>query len=107
MVSAYHKWKYLAPDSMDTSDDGAYDFTIEVLDIFTLAKSALIKRTADQTTAEALCLNGYIGSTPEHPTLALSLRTLDLFHRIRLRKASFSIEAFTKVLCDLYNVSFF
>ena len=57
-----------------------------------------------KSVAEALMLQGYIGNTPENPTVALSVRTLQLFRHIRLRKPSFSVEAFAQVLCDLYNV---
>ena len=53
---------------------------------------------------EALVKNGYLGNTPMTPSLAISLKTLELFRRIRLRKSSFSAEAYAKVLCDLYSV---
>lgn len=48
---------------------------------------------------------GYLSKTPVNPNVALSFRSLELFHRIRLRKPSFSMEAFTKVVADYYNVS--
>ncbi|KAH7904203.1 hypothetical protein BJ138DRAFT_1239965, partial [Hygrophoropsis aurantiaca] len=40
------------------------------------------------------------------PSLAFSLPTLELYRRIRLRKPSFSVEAFAKVLCDLYGIPY-
>ncbi|KAG6865109.1 hypothetical protein C0993_008272 [Termitomyces sp. T159_Od127] len=131
LADAYLAWKYsvTAPllTSMVTSDPNSvnaptrdnvtqpnptsdtdsvnapnYDFTINVVDIYTLNTSTTIHRTEDSLTATALVLQGYLGTTPEQPTLALSLRTLELYHRIRWRKPSFSIEAFAKVLCDSY-----
>lgn len=83
-----------------------HGFEIDVFDIFTLDNRKFIHRdSTSPSIADALMCNGYVGSSPESPTLAFSVRTLDLFRSIRLRKPSFSVEAFTKVLCDLYNVS--
>ncbi|KAK7685267.1 hypothetical protein QCA50_011630 [Cerrena zonata] len=44
--------------------------------------------------------------TPVLPEAAIGFRTLELFHRIRSRKASVSIEAFTRVICDYYMIPF-
>lgn len=52
-----------------------------------------------------LMAQGWVSKTPEHPSVAVSIATLDLFHRLRQRKPSFSVEAFTKVVCDYYMVS--
>lgn len=52
-------------------------------------------------------MSGYLGATPHSPTIAISLSTLELYRRLRLRKPSLSVEAFTKVLCDLYHVRIF
>ncbi|KJA22422.1 hypothetical protein HYPSUDRAFT_124967, partial [Hypholoma sublateritium FD-334 SS-4] len=82
-------------------------FVIEILDLYTLKAFDEIPRREDsKSVAEALMMKGYIGNTPENPTLALSVKTLQLFRQIRLRKPSFSIEAFTRVLCDLYNAPY-
>jgi hypothetical protein len=80
----------------------SWDFTIEVIDIFILSTQALIVRSA--AISEALVLNGYLGTSPENPTTAISLRTLELYTRICAHKPSFSVEAFAKVICDLYMV---
>lgn len=55
--------------------------------------------------AEALVVNGYLGTTPVTPAVAISLKTLELLRRIRLVKASFSLEAFAKLVCYYYSVS--
>lgn len=55
-------------------------------------------------TAEALVLAGYLGTTPQTPSIAISITTLELYRRLRLRKPSLSVEAFSKVICDLYEV---
>ncbi|KAG2029491.1 hypothetical protein BDR03DRAFT_936832 [Suillus americanus] len=81
-----------------------FDFSINVINIYTLVTTANIHSAATiETAAEALVLSGYLGATPHSPTIAISLSTLELYRRLRLRKPSLSIEAFAKVICDLYH----
>lgn len=89
------------PNNPSLSD---FSFNLEVLNIYTLDETVRIPCTDRETPIQALIKSGYLGNTPVTPTLAISLRTLELFRRIRLRKSSFSVEAFTKVICDLYSV---
>ena len=56
------------------------------------------------TAVKALMIQGYLATSPVDPTLAISIKTLELFRRLRCRKASLSVEAYAKVLCDLYAV---
>ncbi|KAL6298653.1 hypothetical protein BKA93DRAFT_820263 [Sparassis latifolia] len=90
------------------ADDGIdYNFKIPVLDIYSTVNSVSICRPAHiESVAEALVLNGYLGSTPLNPGLAISLKTLELLHCIRLYKPSFSVEAFAKLLCHFYMIPF-
>jgi len=115
-VKLYLEWKYgVAPEPPPTSMDvdpstetpsaGNTIFTIDVLDIYTLDASVMISCPDHNFLVEALVQKGYLGNTPIFPSLAISLKTLELFHCLRLRKSSFSMEAFAKVLCDLYSVS--
>ena len=82
-----------------------FTFEIDVVNIYTLDTSAKIPCSSNDLPIKALVRSGYLGNTPTTPTLAISLRTLELFWRIRSRKSSFSVDAFTKVICDLYSVS--
>ncbi len=85
--------------------DSQYDFAIRVVDVYTLESIVTITPPADSKSgAAALVMQGYIGASPVNPTLAISIKTLELFRRLRLRKASFSVEAFAKVICDYYMV---
>ncbi|PIL29500.1 hypothetical protein GSI_08308 [Ganoderma sinense ZZ0214-1] len=81
-------------------------FTIDVIDLYTGATSANIPVAGDQTAAEALVMAGYLGTTPVFPSLAVSLKTLELLRVIRLFKASFSIEAFAKMICYMYYIPY-
>ncbi|KAG1791474.1 hypothetical protein EV424DRAFT_1475992 [Suillus variegatus] len=49
---------------------------------------------------------GLLGCSPLQPTIAVSLHCLELYHQIRRRKPSFSIQAMVKVLCALHNTFF-
>ncbi|KAI0346613.1 hypothetical protein BDW22DRAFT_1462444 [Trametopsis cervina] len=53
-----------------------------------------------------LMRHGFLAKTPTRPTAAVSVKTLELLYRLRQRKASYSIEAFTKVLCDYYQIPY-
>ncbi|KAH9829418.1 uncharacterized protein C8Q71DRAFT_799693 [Rhodofomes roseus] len=87
--------------------DADSGFTIRVFDIYTLVDTAYIPRpsTAD---FEAPCLVacGYLGTTPIRPSFAVSLKTLELLRSIRRFKASYSIEAFAKLLCYYYKIAY-
>jgi hypothetical protein len=90
-----------APDQTDHS----FDFSIDTIDLYTLQRTHTIRRTAQMKTAVALMSQGFLSNVPLCPSIALSLKTLELYRRLRLRKPSFSVEAFAKVVCDLYMVS--
>lgn len=81
-------------------------FTIPVYDVFSLRSTVLIHRSQESTSASIdIALRGYLPKTPTKPGTAVSFKTLELFHRIRLRKPSMSVEAFAKVVADYYAVS--
>ena len=82
--------------------------TIEIftMDIYSLSTSINITYTNNETTAVALANLGYIGNTPFRPSVAVSMKTLELYRILQRRKASFSVEGFVKVVCDLYTVGF-
>ena len=77
---------------------------IPVIDIYTLSTSIKFSCPEDQTTASTLASLGFIGNAPFHPSVAVSVKTLELYRILRQRKPSFSVEAFVKVICDLYMV---
>ena len=93
------------PTSPDAPPLNDFSFSIELLDIYTLETVVGVACSGEDLPIEALVKNGYLANVPSRPTLAISFRTLELFRRIRLRKSSFSVEAFAKVICDLYSVS--
>ena len=104
LTSAYLSWKY-SKATADPPPTPTSEVEINVLDIFSNVTSVQIAIIGNQSFAEALVHAGYLGTTPIFLTLAISLRMLELFRVIRLFNASFSIEAFAKMICYMYYVS--
>jgi hypothetical protein len=83
----------------------SYSFTIAIIDIFTLQTSTFICRDADSLSpAIDFVQAGFLSHVPMSPSVAISLRTLEHFCHLHLRKPSFSVEAYVKVICDSYKV---
>ncbi|KAJ7575837.1 hypothetical protein C8J56DRAFT_1007569 [Mycena floridula] len=81
---------------------------INVIDLYTLNSVASIYRAPESPSEApvALVSHGFLPATPLNPVFAVSLKTLELFRRIRLQKASFSVEAFAKIICDYYAIPY-
>ena len=116
LVKAYYGWRYPSGSQIDPGSplSGGDDrqehelqgqMEISVVDLYTLATSATITVAPNQRNAEALVAAGYLGNSPIQPSVAISLKTLELFRTLRLFKASYSAEAFAKVVCHHYRVS--
>ncbi len=52
----------------------------------------------------SLLRQGFIGCTPVHPHLAVATNVYDFYTAVRGVHPSFSIEAFSRMLCLLYKV---
>lgn len=113
MIDSYIHWKYNDPPEIQAYKDiGTYpavdgfDFDITVIDLHDLNRVVVIPRDGETSAAVALVKAGYLGTSPETPSLAISLRTLDHYYTLRQFKPTFSLEAFAKVVCHTYWVSF-
>ncbi|TEB39060.1 hypothetical protein FA13DRAFT_1619949 [Coprinellus micaceus] len=108
MTDAYLRWRYPRPQTDDTMEqdtpaDNDLDLAIVAVDLYTLQREAVVPWRNEEVSAVSLVKAGYMGNSPISPSIAISLKTLELFKVLRQRKPSFSFEAFTKVLCDLYQ----
>ncbi|KAJ3527564.1 hypothetical protein NM688_g8112 [Phlebia brevispora] len=125
LVEAYCQWKYsrqrTSPQhsaAMNTSaeqdthtqqDETAqtYPYTFRVYNIFTLDVQKTIMRPASSTQPLLdMAAAGYLGKTAVNPTVGISFKTLELLYRLRQRQPSLSLEAFMKVVCDYYSISY-
>ncbi len=60
--------------------DERYHFNVDVVDIYTLETSVKIKpHVTVKSGAAALVMQGYIGVSPVNPSLAISIKTLELY----------------------------
>jgi hypothetical protein len=57
-----------------------------------------------QYTNETLLRHGFLGATPEKPTLAFSLELLEIYRQLRRVCPRFSLDALAKALCHLNRV---
>ncbi|KAF6756492.1 hypothetical protein DFP72DRAFT_1066840 [Ephemerocybe angulata] len=107
LADAYLRWKHPGPpkDAGTCAAEPGTDLDLRIasIDLYTLTKEVTVPRRDDQMSMVALVEAGFMGNSPLSPSLAISLKTLDLFKIIRQRRPSFSFEAFAKVLCDLYQ----
>jgi hypothetical protein len=78
---------------------------MELIDMFTQETRLPVVLPDNKVIVPHLISRGYLPTTPINPLVAISLRTLEFYKLLQQRKPSFSVEAFTKVLCDLYGVS--
>ena len=94
---------------IDTGNhSNAIKLDIAVVDIHTTPDVATIYHTLDSASPSIdLAQHGYIGNTLNNPTMAIPMDMLELYRRIQMRKAGFSVEAFMKVICDMYKVCLF
>ncbi|KAJ3524095.1 hypothetical protein NM688_g8622 [Phlebia brevispora] len=124
LVDIYLRTKYPSPYPVSTTTDEQstippttipgleeYDvdtqYTVRTYCIWTLERERTFTRKLNSTSpALELMSLGYVAKSPSRPTVAISLRTLQLLYRLRQRKASFSMEAFAKVICDYYKIAF-
>ncbi|KAE9386543.1 hypothetical protein BT96DRAFT_960562 [Gymnopus androsaceus JB14] len=103
LVSEYICWKY-NPDSQPqpASDSvNGWEFSIQVINIYSLTHEATIYRDSETKAMSALVQSGYLPASPESLSVAVSLRTLELFYAARLFKPNFSVEAFAKTVSHL------
>ncbi|RDX48316.1 hypothetical protein OH76DRAFT_1456309 [Lentinus brumalis] len=107
LVEAYMQWRYGTPAAEDPEVLPSADvIEIDVLDLYGTSRKVSINRCAERSLIEDLALTGYLGTAPLHPSFAISFKTLEMFRCMRLFKASWSVEAFTRLLCYQYYVPY-
>ena len=67
----------------------------------------IILQLPDELANISLAHIGFLGCSPTIPLVAFSSKCLELYHQLRRRQSSFSVQAYAKVLCALHNVSLY
>ncbi|RXW11468.1 hypothetical protein EST38_g14387 [Candolleomyces aberdarensis] len=109
LATAFLQWKDLSsanPTAATAPHHPALpvvEFDMELVDMFSQERKLHVCLPDNETILPHLIVEGYLPTTPINPLVAISLRTLEFYKILRQRKPSFSVESFTKVLCDLYE----
>ncbi|KAJ7019155.1 hypothetical protein C8F04DRAFT_1276622 [Mycena alexandri] len=112
MVDAYLQW------SLDTADKGfsaLFEYPedtivketlpVYVVDLFSSYYDNVAVTGADEFVASAFVRQGLIPVSPTVATVAITVRTLQVFRRVQLRCPRLGVQPFVRALCDLHGVA--
>ncbi|KAF7976738.1 hypothetical protein HWV62_5710 [Athelia sp. TMB] len=114
LVRAFLTWRHGAsesdsdPEAMDTtseSESGSV-FHVTAIGIMTRERLCEVHQRPDELANVSLLRQGFLGCSPETPSVAFSLDTLELYHRLRRRHGQLSIQTMARVLCDLHDYTY-
>ncbi|KAG1793324.1 uncharacterized protein HD556DRAFT_1479424 [Suillus plorans] len=117
LVTAYLTWSlerdekrgmgfFERQKDVDADDVNAGQVFIEVVDIHHAEKVHLSILSSDMYLASALVRHGVIPCSPINPSVGMTIDCLEFYRIARQRCPNFSIQAFTKTLCDLQGKRF-
>ncbi|KAG2028905.1 hypothetical protein BDR03DRAFT_906698 [Suillus americanus] len=106
LVDGYLAWRHEAPTDEDNTI-ASNMFHVDVVGISDFARAITIQQRPNEPANAALLRMGLLGCSPLRPTIAIRIECLELYHQIRRRQSSFSIQAITKVLCALHDITYF
>jgi hypothetical protein len=95
-----------AHEDSEPAPNGSFIYSVAVANIYTLVSTVTVASESTPSIPESLMKIGYLATTPVSPSMAISISTLELYRRIRLRQPSFSFQGFAKVICDLYSLTY-
>lgn len=109
MTDEYMKWRASRGPAgwEDTSfaseplEDNATTRSIRIIDVFRDSDS-LFTKPNDKPVTAALFQRGLVPCAPERPSLAITVRTMEIFRLQRLRCPRLSIQSFVRFLCDMH-----
>ncbi|KAG1717768.1 hypothetical protein EDD22DRAFT_793253 [Suillus occidentalis] len=93
-------------EPMLNNADGLSLQNIELIDVFSLKHASLQPQTFHRFPNECLIYHGYLGCSPLHPTVAISLCTLAAYRQSHRTCPWFSIQAQCKTLCHLHDIPY-
>ncbi|KAI5989491.1 hypothetical protein EDD15DRAFT_2370522 [Pisolithus albus] len=102
LVDRYLAWKHNGSGELA----GDHVFHVDVIGVFQYERHVNVIQKADESANEALLRVGLLGCSPSQPRIAIRLECLELYHQIRRRQSSFSLQAMVKVLCALQNIMY-
>ncbi|KAG1850404.1 hypothetical protein F4604DRAFT_1934402 [Suillus subluteus] len=80
--------------------------SVRSVGIMDFSQNTTVRQQLNEPGNATLLRHGLLGCSPIQPTVAIHLECLELYHQIRRRQSSFSIQSITRVLCALHNSQF-
>ncbi|KAG2343823.1 hypothetical protein BDR05DRAFT_999730 [Suillus weaverae] len=106
LVDGYLAWRHEVPTDKDNTIVSNM-FHVDVVGISGFAHAITIQQRPNEPVNAALLHMGLLGCSPLQLTIAIHIECLKLYHQIRRRQSSFSIQVIMKVLCALHDITYF
>ncbi|KAF8513286.1 hypothetical protein JB92DRAFT_3166372, partial [Gautieria morchelliformis] len=110
LVSAYLRWKHykynqsLTP--MQSEQAASHIFQVTIVDLKEYDILRGIPQDPNELANVTLLHAGLLGSSPNYPSVAITLDCLEFYHQVCRRQPGFSVQAMCKVLCAIHNVTY-
>ena len=120
LTDTYLCWKHPLAAKMPDSESPGHIFIVSAVEtngahpyvintgsdyfILALQQVKITQQDGEYANAALIC-HGFLGTALIHPTVAISLDTLELYHWLRRRQPRLSIQSMARALCDLQKVS--
>ncbi|OCH88551.1 hypothetical protein OBBRIDRAFT_734191 [Obba rivulosa] len=104
LVDAYLQWRHPSIAANLSRDATAHETSTRPFHV-TAIFTNIPQRPGEFANISLLRL-GLLGCTPVIPSVAISLETLELYHRLRRRHAQLGIQPMVRALCDVHNVNY-
>ncbi|KAL0572064.1 hypothetical protein V5O48_009903, partial [Marasmius crinis-equi] len=94
--------------SLATADESGLDgsMLVRVVDVFRTYTYRVQFIPTDLNVLSAFIRQGLLPCAPTKPSVAITLRTIDLYHTFFMRTPRLTIQPFVKSLCDIHCVPF-
>ncbi|KAF8438667.1 hypothetical protein L210DRAFT_3403971, partial [Boletus edulis BED1] len=106
LVDQYLIWRHGHDPAMQVDEGLCHVFHVDSIGVFTFTERLAVTQRQDELSNAALIRAGLLGCSPIQPVVAVRLECLELYHQLRRRQSSFSVQAMVKVLCALQNISY-
>ncbi|EIW82713.1 hypothetical protein CONPUDRAFT_163795 [Coniophora puteana RWD-64-598 SS2] len=113
MVDAYLEWSYRRDRSGRGSDtpvgekaEESVGVQMRVIDVFDARTIFVTEAPTDKNILATLVRHGLVPCSPCSPNVSITIDALELLRISRVRCPHYSIQAFTKTLCDLHGVAY-
>ncbi|KAJ7315101.1 hypothetical protein DFH08DRAFT_926900 [Mycena albidolilacea] len=106
MLKGYMRWCASEDSSNEVDSSSAELWIITVVDMFQCEKRDVSLDPRGNGVVPALIMSGLIPCAPWKPSVAVTVRVLEMYRIAHARCPQFAIQSFVKTLCDLYETPY-